>query len=499
MAILEEDVWVTLHSKTAGHYEELGYYIPRYINKEKKSVIKKGTKILVKIDDLKRRSNVKVTKVCDICGKHIQNQNYNWILEQRYENKDFCYNCGKAKGGKTKKIITDYKRSLEYMAKENDKKYLLQEYSEKNKKKPSEVFPSASDKCIWNCFKCHGEYISSLNNRWKGSNCPYCSNLKALKGYNDLWTTNPEIAKLLKDRNKGHEIVAGSIKKQIFICENCGFEQTKSLAKVIESGLHCKKCSDNISYPEKLLFNLLEQLETSFETQKSFEWSQNKRYDFYICSENCIIESHGLQHFKEGFSTMGGRLLKDEIKNDYIKQSLAMQNKIDKYVVLDCRNSNLNYIKNSILNSDLIRIFDLNNINWEKCHEYACSSLVKITCNIWNDGIKNANEIAKLMKLSRSCIIRYLKQGAELDWCDYDPKKEMIKNGYLNGEKSKKKIIQLSLGNEYIKEWESAEDAMKELKTLSQNIRAAARGVYKQSGGYKWMFKKDYELLNQNN
>lgn len=33
----------------------------------------------------------------------------------------------------------------------------------------------------------------------QGKRCPVCAGKKVLVGYNDLWTTHPEIAKLLKD------------------------------------------------------------------------------------------------------------------------------------------------------------------------------------------------------------------------------------------------------------------------------------------------------------
>ena len=33
----------------------------------------------------------------------------------------------------------------------------------------------------------------------------------------------------------------------------------------------CRKCSDGISYPEKFLYSILEQLNIDFETQKIFD------------------------------------------------------------------------------------------------------------------------------------------------------------------------------------------------------------------------------------
>lgn len=50
----------------------------------------------------------------------------------------------------------------------------------------------------YTCKKCtyKGEYTESDLKR--GSRCPVCAGKKVLIGYNDLWTTHPEIAKSLK-------------------------------------------------------------------------------------------------------------------------------------------------------------------------------------------------------------------------------------------------------------------------------------------------------------
>ncbi|MEM5599205.1 hypothetical protein AAHB53_28045 [Niallia circulans] len=58
------------------------------------------------------------------------------------------------------------------------------------------------------------------------------------------------------------------------------------------------KCSDGFSIPEKFMFNLLDYLQVDFDYQKVFDWSLGKRYDFYIPMLNCIIETHGAQHYQ---------------------------------------------------------------------------------------------------------------------------------------------------------------------------------------------------------
>ena len=50
------------------------------------------------------------------------------------------------------------------------------------------------DKVWWKCEKWH-EYEATVNSRNHWTWCPYCSNQKVLKWYNDLSTTNPELSK----------------------------------------------------------------------------------------------------------------------------------------------------------------------------------------------------------------------------------------------------------------------------------------------------------------
>ena len=60
--------------------------------------------------------------------------------------------------------------------------------------KPEEVMPNSHKKVWWKCSKGH-EWQATIANRNKGRGCPYCSSNKILKGYNDLATINPKLAK----------------------------------------------------------------------------------------------------------------------------------------------------------------------------------------------------------------------------------------------------------------------------------------------------------------
>lgn len=74
----------------------------------------------------------------------------------------------------------------------------------------------------WVCPKGHSYQATIPNRLTKKSNCPYCSNHKVLKGFNDFNTINPNIAKEWNyERNKGltpYDVTAGSGKKVWWKC-----------------------------------------------------------------------------------------------------------------------------------------------------------------------------------------------------------------------------------------------------------------------------------------
>ncbi len=67
-------------------------------------------------------------------------------------------------------------------------------YNKNENLKPTDIKAGANKKVWWKCEKGH-EWEAIVNNRKKGKGCPYCSGVKVLKGFNDLVTTNPELAK----------------------------------------------------------------------------------------------------------------------------------------------------------------------------------------------------------------------------------------------------------------------------------------------------------------
>lgn len=490
IAILEKEVWVTLNSTGIVHYEELNYTIPR-VKKRWGLVVSIGTEIKVNVDDLQKSSAVRVTKICDMCGKQIENQKYCHILASRKK-----YGIDKCEECEYKRRVdsVSYEDSLEWYCIKNNRMNLLEEFSGENEKKPSEIAYGSNKNFLWNCpvFGKDHEYSAKMNNRIFSTNCPYCSNQK-INHTNCLWTTHPHIAKLFKDSEIGYSVSHGTDKRADFICGECDFEiVSKSIKTVVRQGLSCPRCSDGVSYPEKFVTSMLIQTNVDFANQQIFSWSENKLYDYYISILNCIIETHGEQHYVQKFKGVPLLSIKD---NDAEKKLLALENGIDNYIVINCFLSEMNYIKNSVLTSGLDVLLDLSKIDWMECHSFAVSSLVKKSSTLWEDGVTNTVDIAVMLRLSRSTVIRYLKQGAVLGWNKYNPREEMRKNGESAKGRNVVPVVKLNLNGSYVEEFVSITEA----NTISGvgNIHRACKENNRIAGGFKWMFKNEYEQLIQ--
>lgn len=282
-----------------------------------------------------------------------------------------------------------------------------------------------------------------------GQGCPVCAGNKILKGYNDIATVRPDIVNLLWYKSDAYIYGVCSHSKIDFKCPNCCNKINSRINDVSSNGLSCPKCGDDISYPEKFVYNFLQQLCNiyqenilleNFKTQKTLDWAKNithqneklcgnKKYDFYIPLTNpIIIETHGEQHFKENsfHSHKNSKTLEEEQENDKLKMQLAINNGIlsDHYIQLDCRKSNMAYIKNSIMQSTLPLLFNFteNQIDWQKCNRFATSSRVFEACELWNSGNYFIKDIANIMKLHRDTISKYLCRGKELGIVNDQPK-----------------------------------------------------------------------------
>lgn len=116
---------------------------------------------------------------------------------------------------------------------------------EKNKITPFEVTSSSGKKVWWRCSNDH-EWETTVSKRAIGTGCPYCSGKKVLKGYNDLETINPILAREWNyDKNIAilpSEVSVHSARKVWWKCSKCNHEWQATIDKR-SNGRGCPKCA----------------------------------------------------------------------------------------------------------------------------------------------------------------------------------------------------------------------------------------------------------------
>ena len=378
----------------------------------------------------------------------------------------------------------------------NDSLEIINTY---RKGKGKNTFKTYQYKCL-TCNYIGNKTETQLKNL---SGCPVCYGRICKTGFNDMWTTNPELAKLLANPKDGYKYMQSSSKRVNWKCPHCGeIIKNKLISNINKDGLSCNKCSDGISYGEKFVFEMLNQLTDDFKPQMIFDWAKNKKYDQYLFSKFAIIEIHGMQHYKE-INNNWESLIKIQ-ENDKLKKELALNNGImeEKYIEIDARLSTMEYMKNSILNNKkLNELYDLSKIDWLECHKYACSSLIKTVCDLWSSGIHITLKIGGILDLHQSTVIRYLKQGSLLGFCEYNSKHSLSKSGLTSGGKNNKRTI--CINSQEI--FDSQNVAAIKYNINSSTISRCCKGNLKYAGKHPdtgeslhWMYYEEWLELHNN-
>lgn len=169
-----------------------------------------------------------------------------------------------------------------------------------------------------------------------------------------------------------------------------------------------------------------------------------------------IIETHGEQHYRECSNFKLS--LKEVQENDRLKKELALSNGIEHYIELDCRESDVEWIKKSIFNSYISKVLDLFNVKWTNIEQRLLADIDEEICNYWNnkDKWETASTIANKMNLSYKTVKRSLDKSSALGLCDYDPSEELKKSLFKKGEATQSKPIEVYKDGVFIGVYESA-------------------------------------------
>lgn len=238
--------------------------------------------------------------------------------------------------------------------------------------------------------------------------CPIC---------NDYVKLNTQSYKKLLERKYNYRFALlgeyqNSSSKVKLRCNDCGEEFELNAYHVLKNIACCPKCDKGISYPEKFFRSIFEQLGIEYIPEYSCKyarWCKKYRYDFYLPYFDMIIEVHGKQHYE--YNCWNDL---DKIKeNDNDKQLLAVSN-VSHYIIIDARESSVNWIKRSIYNSDLIKYVDFNNVDWEKAHNDSLSSINSKIYVLYKQNF-STKDIAEKLNISLATVERYIKRYKDIN------------------------------------------------------------------------------------
>ena len=254
-----------------------------------------------------------------------------------------------------------------------------------------------------------------------GKGCGCCAGTKIIVGINDIGTTFPEAVPYIDDINYVHMHTRTSQKITDMTCPYCGYKKRSSVDKLFYQNFGCPKCSDGFSYPEKFFFNILEQCGIDFKYQlnkKDFSWCDKYKYDFYLPQYECIVEVNGRQHYDSVWHHY-----EQQHQTDIIKRELALSHGIKLYIEIDCSESNKEYIKKSLLNSNLP--FNIEEVDYDQADSAAQKNRLRDTCDIYkgNPSI-DIKALAKMEQISDTTCVNYLKKGTELGLCNYKSRRK---------------------------------------------------------------------------
>ena len=299
----------------------------------------------------------------EIIGKHGN------MLELKYNDNIeiiFSSNLKKCAIGKLiNKVTKDFKINIGDNFKDSkrditviDRKYEQKLHTDGKSTINDKYYKYKCNKCSWD----EGWIVEGdLLTRKRGCSC--CASKVVVEDINSIWATDRWMCDLGLSEEDAKTHTRSSGDKVFVVCPECNKKKETTISYIYNHKSIGCSCSDKRSYPEKFMMSALNQLGVEYQMQykpkylnrleEDDKWSQ-KKSDFYLPNYNLIIETDG------GLNHKGGKVhgkskksLEYYIEVDNWKDEQHLLHGL-KTIRIDCFESNMEYIKNSILKSELI-------------------------------------------------------------------------------------------------------------------------------------------------
>ena len=152
------------------------------------------------------------------------------------------------------------------------------DYEKNDNLKPDQVLYGSNIKVWWKCKNCGNSWEALIPNRvYHNRGCPYCSHQKILKGYNDLATTNPELASewlVEKNKLKAEEVMKGTHKKFWWKCKKGHYYESLIYDRI--NGKGCPICAN-----KKVVRGINDLTTTRPDLLEEWDYEKNNKLGIY--------------------------------------------------------------------------------------------------------------------------------------------------------------------------------------------------------------------------
>ncbi|XWX32911.1 hypothetical protein ARTTLWGJ_CDS0044 [Staphylococcus phage PG-2021_35] len=168
---------------------------------------------------------------------------------------------------------------------------------------------------------------------------------------NSIEGKRPDLIKYLVNEEDKYKTIGSPNKIQIK-CHNkgCYFKKYISIDKLVNRGFNCTYCSEKTPLPQKVFSAYLELNNINFESEVQIDNRKRIDFIFTLGNKKLAVETHGRQHYNN--STNWGNTVKQHNVSMKYKKDYCKNNDIE-LIEIDCRISELSYIKESISKSKL--------------------------------------------------------------------------------------------------------------------------------------------------
>lgn len=191
---------------------------------------------VIEPDEVLYSRHFNIKWICPDCSGE-----YTWPMHKRILGDKVCSICNR------NKLVPEINSFAAVMPEE-----LVNEWSPNNADSPWDILSDSAQHRLWKCRRCHGEYLAPVKMRRLDDNrCPFCTNRKALPGFNSIADIKPELVYEWSPSNSlsSSEVLPNSPYIALWKCNICHGEYHYSVNLKEIGNKNCPYCNNRKALP----------------------------------------------------------------------------------------------------------------------------------------------------------------------------------------------------------------------------------------------------------